>query len=151
MSIYRKSCRQTERVKMKKWFDQGYSVDWISNQIRVQPHIIVEVVEGRWDSKEKAMTLAAMEANREALVGKADEEANKIAQIAAAAAAAITGQSPVIDPDALRRKIEAEIRAEIAAEQVVTEVPELTAGQRGAATRKANKEAREQDEQEDAA
>jgi hypothetical protein len=141
MSIYRKSCRPTERVKMKKWFDQGWSIDQISTQLRVEPHIIVEVVEGRWDSKEKAMTLVAMEKNREEMAGKADAESNKIAQIAAAAAAAVSGQSLVVDREALRREIEAQVRAEMEAEKPV----ELTSGQKAAATRKANQEAREQE------
>jgi hypothetical protein len=134
MSIYRNSCRTTERVTMKKLFANGFSVKEISTKLRVQEHIITDVVEGKWDSKEKAMTLAAMERNKEALIGKADAESTKIAQIAAAAAAAIQGQTLVADPAAMRAKIEAEIRAEIAAE-----VPVLTQGQKAAATRAKNK------------
>ena len=114
MSINRNSCRQTERVAMKKMFASGFSVKQISTKLRVAESVITEVVEGKWDSKEKAMTLAAMEKNRIDLLGKADEESNRIAQIAAAAAAAINGQSPVIDKDALRKEIEAELRAEMA-------------------------------------
>jgi hypothetical protein len=139
MSIYRNSCRQTERVTMKKMFSQGYNLEQISVKLRVAPKIISEVVEGKWDSKEKAMTLAAMEKNRIDLIGKADAESNKIAQIAAAAAAAINGQSPVVDRDALRKEIEAELRAEMAAE--------LSPQQRGANTRKANKEASDGDQE----
>ncbi len=144
MSIYRKSCRITERVQMKKYFAQGKSVKDISKKLRVVESVVTDVVEGKWDATEKKQTLAAMKANEEKMIGKADAEANKIAQIAAAAAAAIQGQSPVADQVALRNRIEAEIRAEIALEasEKTTEAPvELTAGQRGAATRKANKEA----------
>lgn len=136
MSIYRKSCRVTERVMMKKMYAVGQSIDQISTKLRVDETIVTEVVEGKWDSKEKKMALLAMQKNQEALAGKADAESNKIAQIAAAAAAAISGQSPVVDPVALRAKIEAEVRAEIAGELVPT--TELSPQQRGAATRKAN-------------
>jgi hypothetical protein len=139
MSIYRNSCRQTERVTMKKMFAQGFNLEQISVKLRVAPHIIGEVVEGKWDSKEKAMALQAMENNRVALLGKADEESSRIAQIAAAAAAAINGHSPVVDKDALRKEIEAELRAEMAAE--------LSPQQRGANTRKANKEASDGDQE----
>jgi len=117
MSIYRKSCRLSERISMKKLFAQGVPVSVISDKLRVQPAIITEVLEGKWDSKEKAMALAAMDKNKELALGKIDAEANKIAQIAAAAAAAINGQSPVLDQAALRAQIEAEIRAEMAEEK----------------------------------
>ena len=97
----------------------GRSVTRISNQLRVAEETVTEVIEGKWDSKEKAMALAAMEKDKNDLLGKADAEATKIAQIAAAAAAAINGQSPVIDREALRAEIEAQIRAEIAEEKNV--------------------------------
>lgn len=119
MSIKRTSCRVTERVQMKKLFAMGRSVTRISNQLRVDEETVTEVIEGKWDSKEKAMALAAMEKDKNDLLGKADAEATKIAQIAAAAAAAINGQSPVIDKEALRAEIEAQIRAEIAEEKNV--------------------------------
>ena len=145
MSIYRKSCRITERVQMKKYFAQGKSVKDISTKLRVVEAVITEVVEGVWDATEKAQTIAAMKVNEEKMLGKAAAEANKIAQIASAAAAAIQGQSPVVDQVALRARIEAEIRAEIAAEPV-----ELTSGQKAAATRKANLEAKANEEAADA-
>ena len=116
MSIKRTSCRVTERVQMKKLFAMGRSVTRISNQLRVDEETVTEVIEGKWDSKEKAMALAAMEKDKNDLLGKADAEATKIAQIAAAA---INGQSPVIDKEALRAEIEAQIRAEIAEEKNV--------------------------------
>ena len=119
MSIKRTSCRVTERVQMKKLFAMGRSVTRISNQLRVAEETVTEVIEGKWDSKEKAMALAAMEKDQNDLLGKADAEATKIAQIAAAATAAINGQSPVIDREALRAEIEAQIRAEIAEEKNV--------------------------------
>ena len=119
MSIKRTSCRVTERVQMKKLFAMGRSVTRISNQLRVDEETVTEVIEGKWDSKEKAMALAAMEKDQNDLLGKADAEATKIAQIAAAATAAINGQSPVIDREALRAEIEAQIRAEIAEEKNV--------------------------------
>ena len=119
MSIKRTSCRVTERVQMKKLFAMGRSVTRISNQLRVDEETVTEVIEGKWDSKEKAMALAAMEKDKNDLLGKADAEATKIAQIAAAAAAAINGQSPVIDKEALGAEIEAQIRAEIAEEKNV--------------------------------
>jgi len=133
MSIIRNSCRATERVAMKKQFARGESADQISKRLRVSTQIVTEVVEGKWDATEKALALRAMEKNQQEQLGKADAEANKIAQIAAAAAAAINGQSPVVDADALRAKIEAEVRAEMSTE--------LTRGQKAAATRKANQEA----------
>ena len=116
MSIKRTSCRVTERVQMKKLFAMGRSVTRISNQLRVDEETVTEVIEGKWDSKEKAMALAAMEKDKNDLLGKADAEATKIAQTAAAA---INGQSPVIDKEALRAEIEAQIRAEIAEEKNV--------------------------------
>ena len=119
MSIKRTSCRVTERVQMKKLFAMGRSVTRISNQLRVDEETVTEVIEGKWDSKEKAMALAAMEKDKNDLLGKADAEATKTAQIAGAAAAAINGQSPVIDKEALRAEIEAQIRAEIAEEKNV--------------------------------
>jgi hypothetical protein len=118
---------------MKKQFARGESADQISKRLRVSTQIVTEVVEGKWDATEKALALRAMEKNQQEQLGKADAEANKIAQIAAAAAAAINGQSPVVDADALRAKIEAEVRAEMSTE--------LTRGQKAAATRKANQEA----------
>jgi len=102
---------------MKKLYAAGVSVKDISIKLRVNDGIVTEVIEGKWDAKEKAMTLAAMKKNEEKLMGKADAESNKIAQIAAAAAAAINGQSPVVDKAALRREIEAELRAEMAQEK----------------------------------
>jgi hypothetical protein len=150
MSIYRKSCRQTERVTMKKLYSYGKSVTDIATQLRVDESIVKEVIEGVWDSTEKALTLAAMEKNKQATIGKADAESNKIAQIAAAAAAAINGQSPVVDQAALRAKIEAEVRAEMAAEATPV-VEELTPQQRGANTRKANAEQAAQDAADDEA
>jgi len=120
MSIQRTSCRVTERVQMKKLFAMGHSVKQISTQLRVVEETVTEVIEGKWDSKEKAMGLAAMEKNKNDLLGKADAEANKIAQIAAAAAAALHGQSPVIDREALRAEIEAQVRAEMAQEKTKT-------------------------------
>ncbi len=140
MSIKRNSCRITERVAMKKMFAAGLSVMQISTKLRVNEPTITEVVEGKWDKSEKAMTLAAMERNTIELQGKADAESNKIAQIAVAAAAAIAGHSPVVDKEALRKEIEAEIRAEIAAE---SKPAELSPQQRGAITRKANEAAEE--------
>jgi len=128
---------------MKKLFAAGRSVEDISTKLRVEQRIVTEVIEGKWDSKEKAMTLAAMKRNEEKLTGKATEEANKIAQIAAAAAAAITGQSPVVDPDALRKQIEAEVRAEMEAKP-----EELSPQARGHITRKENAQAA-QDKQDD--
>jgi len=128
---------------MKKLFLNGVPVKDISTKLRIHQNIITDVIEGKWDEKEKAMTLVAMKRNEEELVGKADAEASKIAQIASAAAAAIQGHSQVVDPAALRVKIEAEIRAEMALESSEKTPVELTAGQRGAATRKANKEAQE--------
>ena len=145
MSIYRKSCRVTERVQMKKMFAAGLSVKQISTKLRVVERIVTEVIEGKWDAKEKAATLAAMKANEDKLLGKASEEANRIAQIAAAAAAAITGQSPVADPAALRKQIEAEVRAEMALKPV-----ELSPQQRAANTRKANKLEQEKAQAEEA-
>jgi hypothetical protein len=138
MSIYRNSCRQTERVTMKKLFAQGKSVTQISSALRVNPAIITDVIEGKWDDTEKALTKAAMLKNQEAITGKADAESNKIAQIAAAAAAAVSGQAQVVDPAALRKEIEAQVRAELEAEK--DKPLELTSGQKGAATRKANAE-----------
>ena len=136
MSIYRNSCRMTERVTMKKMFAGGHSIKQISTKLRVREEIVTEVVEGKWDSKEKSMALVAMKKNEELMLGKADAESNKIAQIAAAAAAAINGQSPVVNQAALRAEIEAEIRAEMAQEKAPVE--ELTPQQRGAITRKEN-------------
>jgi len=130
MSIQRTSCRITERVQMKKLYAMGQSVKQISTQLRVVESVITEVIEGKWDSKEKAMALAAMEKNKTDLLGKADAEANKIAQIAAAAAAAINGQNPVVDREALRAEIEAQVRAEMA--------QELSPQKRAANTRKVN-------------
>ena len=149
MSIYRKSCRITERVQMKKYFAQGKSVKDISTKLRVVESVITEVVEGVWDATEKRQTLAAMKVNEEKMIGKADAEANKIAQIASAAAAAIQGQSPVVDQVALRNKIEEEIRAEIRAE-IAAKPVELTSGQKAAATRKANLVAKANEEAADA-
>ena len=148
MSIKRNSCRVTERVTMKKLFAMGVSVKDISTKLRVMEPVISDVIEGNWDKKEKALTLAAMEANTIKLQGKADEDANRIAQIAAAAAAAIQGHAPVVDREALRKQIEVEIRAEIAAEATPSIVEtvaklggdELSPQQRGALTRKANAE-----------
>lgn len=140
MSIYRASCRITERVEMKKLYAKGVPIEEISGILRVQPQIITDVVEGKWDKLEKAMTLEAMKANEEKLLGKQDAEANRIAQIAAAAAAAINGQAPVVDANALRAEIEAQVRAEMAEE--VT----LTRGQKAAATRKANAEAKQEED-----
>jgi len=130
MSIQRTSCRITERVQMKKLYAMGQSVKQISTQLRVVESVITEVIEGKWDSKEKAMALAAMEKNKTDLLGQADAEANKIAQIAAAAAAAINGQNPVVDREALRAEIEAQVRAEMA--------QELSPQKRAANTRKVN-------------
>jgi len=140
---------------MKKLFAKGETVANISDKLRVEPHIIIQVVEGEWDSTEKAMTLVAMEKNKKDLIGKADEESSRIAQIAAAAAAAITGQSQVVDPAALRKEIEAQVRAEIAAEAKAPEPTEpspepspeptpeiLSPQQRGANKRKENTAAR---------
>jgi hypothetical protein len=115
---------------MKKLYAMGQSVKQISTQLRVVESVITEVIEGKWDSKEKAMALAAMEKNKTDLLGKADAEANKIAQIAAAAAAAINGQNPVVDREALRAEIEAQVRAEMA--------QELSPQKRAANTRKVN-------------
>jgi hypothetical protein len=140
MSIYRNSCRITERVQMKKQFAQGVTVKQLSVKLRVNEKVITEVVEGKWDALEKSQTLAAMKANELKTIGAADAEANKIAQIAAAAAAAINGQSPVVDPIALRKEIEAQVRAEMAAE---IKAVELSPQQRAANTRKANAEAAE--------
>ncbi len=153
MSLKRKSCRATERVTMKKLFAKGETVAFISDRLRVEPNIIIQVVEGEWDSTEKAMTLVAMEKNKKDLIGKADEESSRIAQIAAAAAAAITGQSQVVDPAALRKEIEAQVRAEIAAEKPAETEPSpeptpeptpeiLSPQQRGANKRKENTAAR---------
>jgi hypothetical protein len=142
MSIYRDSCRVTERVAMKKLFAQGQGVKQISTRLRVHERIVTEVVEGKWDAQEKAQTLASMEANRLKTIGKIDAESNKIAQIAAAAAAAITGQTKVVDEASLRAKIEAEVRAEMAA-QLTPPPVELSPQKRAAITRKANAEAAE--------
>jgi hypothetical protein len=136
MSIYRNSCRITERVQMKKLFSQGYSVKQISTKLRVLEPVVTDVVEGKWDASEKAQTLAAMQNNKDKMLGEVDREANKIAQIAAAAAAAIAGQQKVVDPVALRAEIEAQVRAEMAE----AKTPELTPQQRGAITRKENAE-----------
>ena len=147
MSLYRKSCRVTERVMMKKMYAIGQNITQISTKLRVDEGIVTDVVEGKWDVQEKKMTLAAMKRNQDKLAGKAEAETNKIAQIAAAAAAAISGQSPVVDPAALRAKIEAEVRAEIAGELVPT--TELSPQQRAANTRKANAAAALEDQLDD--
>ena len=142
MSIYRNSCRVTERVAMKKLHAQGYSSKEISKKLRVHVPIIDQVLSGSWDSLEKEQGLVQMKLNEEKMADKRDAEANKIAQIAAAAAAAIQGQmGAATSTDTLRAEIEAQVRAEIAAESQ----PELTRGQKGAATRAANKAAQEQE------
>jgi len=120
MPLYKKGCRAVDRTSAKKLHMQGYNTQFIANQLRIEPAIIEDVLSGNWDEKETEVAKRQQKLNAERLGAKKQEEADRIAQIAAAAAHAIQSAPALpkaVDEQALRAEIEAQVRAEMEAEK----------------------------------
>lgn len=54
MPIKRNSCRVTERTRMRKMSNEGFTIGQISNAVSVRENVVQLVVDGTWDEQEKA-------------------------------------------------------------------------------------------------
>jgi hypothetical protein len=102
----------------------GYSIPQISNATSVRENIVSDVLDGTWDAAEKAQQKEQKAVNAKRKTEKADARVQEAAAIAAATAQALQGAGVLPDN-------------------------ELSPQQRAANTRKANREAKlEQEEAE---
>ena len=114
MPIKKDSCRISERKRMKQMAAEGFHPAQISNAVSVKQHLVDSVLDGTWGEQEKQQKLDQKQADK----NRAEAEARKEAQNAAATAAAMKA--------------------------VLQEEGVLSPQQKAANTRKANREAAEQ-------
>ena len=86
MPIKRKSCRITERSRMKQMQAEGYSVPQISNALSVHEEIVEQVLDGTWDKGEKRQQAEQAKLNVERRVSAEKEKEREAAALGAAVA-----------------------------------------------------------------
>ena len=128
MAIKRRSCRVTERTRMRKMHAEGFDNRQISNATSVVEDIVADVVSGRWAEAEAAQARDQVVADETRAGAAQKQKIEDAAAIATATALALqqAGVATIPSPE-----------------------PELSPQQRSANTRRANAAAREVESEED--
>ena len=94
MPIKKKSCRITERQRMRALHQAGYALPQISNAMSIDAALIERVLSGQWAAEEEDAAALGIIAGKQRAEAKAISEKERIAEVAAAAAAAVADIKP---------------------------------------------------------
>ena len=98
MPIKRNSCRVTERTRMRKMSAEGFTVGQIANAVSVREDVVQTVVDGTWEAQEKAQKADQVISDAKRADAGRQQKIDDAAAIAVATAQAIRAADAELSP-----------------------------------------------------